>query len=319
MVNHATTINTQTSALVTGGAGFIGSHLVERLVELGAQVTVIDNLATGHVENLNTVRSRIKIVSGDVGDLLRIKQLNLSEYQLVFHLAANPYIPPSVENPAYDYRVNLENTFTLLECLRLMTNPPRLMNTSSAAVYGNPASLPIHENDPTVPISPYGASKLAAERYTAIYSQLYGIRANSVRLFSAYGPRQRKQVVFDILRKLRDNPKQIELFGDGTQARDFAHVEDVTQAMILAATVAPGYGEVYNVASGVSHSINQLVMAWCEVCNLSPRIMYTGHTRPGDAEKWEVNIDALQQIGYVPHVKLIAGLSTIRDWFDASF
>lgn len=306
------------AVLVTGGAGFIGSHLVEHLVSSGGRVTVVDNLATGSLGNLAGVRSHVEVIVGDMGDLLQRQQIRVDAYDYIFHLAANPYIPPSVERPAYDFALNLQNTFTLLEALRAAPHPPRLVNTSSAAVYGNPATLPIKETDPTVPISPYGVSKLAAERYVAVYSQLYGIPATSVRLFSVFGPRQRKQVIYDLLRKLRANPQSLEVLGDGSQARDFVYATDVAQAMCLAATVAPGRGEVYNVASGATHTIADVVDTWCRICKTTPNISYSGRVRPGDAEKWEVDISALKALGFVPRVSTKAGLASIQEWYDGN-
>lgn len=314
-MNKLTSPLTDSSVLVTGGTGFIGSHLVEKLVHLDARVTVVDNIATGRITNLNAVRDQSNLVVGDIGDLLRLKRVKLEEYNYVFHLAANPYIPTSVDHPALDYRLNIDNTFNLLEALRVTPNAPRLINISSAAVYGNPAQLPIRETDPTVPISPYGASKLAAERYTAVYSQIYGVRATSLRFFSIYGPRQRKQVVYDLLCKLYANPAQIEVLGDGSQARDFTYVQDVVAAVIVAATSAPGQGESYNVASGKTYSIAQLVETWCEVCNFSPKIVYTGKVRPGDAEKWEVDINNLTSLGYKAQTSLAEGLKSVWDWY----
>lgn len=302
--------------LVTGGAGFIGSHLVEKLITFGAQITVIDNLSTGSLVNLQSVINNLSLVVGDLGDLLRWHRFTLEQYDYIFHLAANPYIPPSVENPVYDFQQNLHNTLFLLEVLRQSSKPPRLVNTSSAAVYGNPVRLPIQEGDITVPISPYGVSKLAAERYVAVYSQLYAIKATSLRLFSVYGPRQRKQVVYDLLFKLHQDPQQLKIFGDGSQERDFVFVEDVVQAILLAATNAPGQGEAYNVASGETITIGQLAEAICQSCDLAPQIIYTGSIRPGDAEKWMVSVANLRQIGYSPTVALSKGLALTRDWYN---
>ncbi|MBK8021789.1 MAG: GDP-mannose 4,6-dehydratase [Chloroflexi bacterium] len=302
--------------LVTGGAGFIGSHLAEVLVEAGAQVTVVDNLATGATGNLAGLGSQIRLIVGDVGELLRLKRLHVSDYACIFHLAGNPYIPPSVENPAYDLRENLLNTFNLLETIREASERPKLISASSAAVYGNPVRLPISETDPTVPISPYGVSKLAGERYLAVYSQLYDIPAVSMRFFSVYGPRQKKQVVYDLLRKIEANPNDIEVYGDGTQTRDFAYVNDVARALLLAAERAPGRGEAYNVASGATYSIGQLVTTLCEVCGVTPRIHYTGSVRPGDADRWEVDMQRLTELGFVPQTSLHAGLAAIKDWYD---
>jgi UDP-glucose 4-epimerase len=303
--------------LVTGGAGFIGSHLVEALVARGDRVTVIDNLATGKRENLAQVAGAITWVEHSVTDLLTAGELDVAAYDIIFHLAANPYIPPSVEKPSFDYALNLHTTFLLLEALRLAPSRPILVNTSSAAVYGNPASLPIRETDPTVPISPYGVSKLAAERYVAVFSALYGLPAVSARLFSVYGPRQRKQVVFDLLTRLRADPAHLEVLGDGSQARDFCYVGDTVQALLLMAENAPRQGEAYNVAQGRTHTIADLVQALVQVCGLQPAIHWTGSIRPGDAERWEVDIARLSTLGYTAQYTLPAGLAAIRDWFDS--
>lgn len=302
-------IDASSPVLVTGGAGFIGSHLVEHLVAAGAPVTVVDNLSTGRLEHLQGGVRKVELVVGDLGDILRLKRIKLDEFSFVFHLAANSYIPPSVANPAFDFHANLHNTFALLEALRQIPNAPGLVNVSSAAVYGNPARLPIRETDPTIPIAPYGVSKLAGERYVAVYSQLYGIKAVSVRLFSIFGPRQRKQVVYDLFCKLLANPKRLEILGDGSQARDFTYVLDVVQALVLVATAAPSHGEVYNVASGTTHTIAELVKACCRVSSLTPEIVYTGQTRPGDAEKWVVDISLLRQLGFDPRTDLEAALT----------
>jgi UDP-glucose 4-epimerase len=303
-------------ALVTGGAGFIGSHLVERLVDRGAHVTVVDDLSTGRLENLRGVMSQIEFDARPLAALLNEPALVL-DHDIIFHLAANPYIPPSVEDPSYDFGRNLETTFRLLEVLRRAEERPRLVNTSSAAVYGNPQRLPIRESDPTVPISPYGVSKLSAERYVAVYSQLYGIPASSVRLFSVYGPRQRKQVVYDLLDRLARDPFRLEVIGDGTQERDFAYVDDVVAAMILVSQQAPATGEVYNVASGSTHSIARLVSCICDTMELRPEISYTGKVRPGDADFWSVDSSALRSLGYEARTSLVQGLRSTWDWYRA--
>jgi UDP-glucose 4-epimerase len=303
-------------ALVTGGAGFIGSHVVQRLVEDGADVTVVDDLSTGRIENLGGVISRIKFDDRPLGALLDEPALIL-DHDVIFHLAANAYIPPSVEDPAFDFRLNLETTFQLLEVLRRAERRPRLVNTSSAAVYGDPQRLPIRESDPTVPISPYGVGKLSAERYVAVYSQLYGIPASSVRLFSVYGPRQRKQVVYDLVHRLAEDPVHLEVIGDGTQERDFAFVEDVAAAIVLVGRAAPGTGEVFNVASGSTHSIAELVSAICGAMEVDPQIAYTGKVRPGDAERWSVDTTALGELGYEPGTSLFDGLRATWDWYRA--
>jgi UDP-glucose 4-epimerase len=311
-------IKENSRVIVTGGGGFIGSHLVEQLIANRCQVTVIDDFVSGSRGNLGSVLSRVKIIESNLGDLLADKRIELGNYDLVFHLSANSYIPPSVENPIFDFKLNLHDTLMLLEALRHTPQPPRLVYASSAAVYGDPVKVPIQESDQTVPISPYGVSKLAAERYVAVYSKIYGIRANSVRLFSVYGPRQRKQVVYDLLHKLCAHPDHLEVIGDGSQMRDFVYVLDVVQAMLLAATEAPGEGEAYNVASGTVYSIRELVETLCKVCEITPEVKYTGQLRYGDADKWIVDISKLKQLGFRSNTPLEEGISTIRQWYDDS-
>lgn len=302
--------------LVTGGAGFIGSHLLERLVARGGKVTVVDDLSTGSLDNMRPVQSDIRLIREELGQVLRSRRLSMGDYDFLFHLSANSYIPPSVENPRFDFEANLHNTFMILEALRGARNPARLVNISSAAVYGNPARLPIRETDQTVPISPYGVSKLGAERYVKVFAEIYGFSANSVRLFSVFGPRQKKQVIYDFFRKLKDDPARLEVFGDGKQARDFAFVTDVAEGLILAATAAPGRGEAYNLASGTTSTIADLVAACCRQCGAKPEVVYSGQLRPGDADKWIVDMTEIRKIGFAPKMTLETGLAATKAWFD---
>lgn len=302
--------------LVTGGAGFIGSHLVERLVAAGADVAVLDHVRSGAPRNLAAVVDRVTLLQGDVVTTLADPAF-VQGYDVVFHLAANPYIPPSVENPVFDFELNLGATLRLLEALRVAPRGPRLVFVSSAAVYGDPRRLPIHEDDPTVPISPYGVSKLAAERYVAVYADLYDLACSSVRLFSVFGPRQRKQVVFDLIDRLHADPDRLEVYGDGTQARDFVYVVDVADAMIAVADRAPARGEAINVASGTSTSIAGLVEGLTAAMGIRPEVVWSGAVRPGDAQRWGVDIATLRALPFAPAWSLADGLRATIDWYDA--
>jgi len=300
--------------VVTGGAGFIGSHLVEALTREGAEVTVIDNLSTGHRDNLLGVTGKIAFQELDIRHAAWPEVL-ADGYDVIFHLAGNAYVPPSVERPGWDFQSNLIATFRLVEALREMQWPGRLIYASSAAVYGNPARLPICEEDPTLPVSPYGVAKLAAERYVAVYSQLYGLKGVSLRLFSLYGPRQRKQVVYDLIEKIVRNPGELPIYGDGTQVRDFNYVEDTVRAAMLVALRSPLRGEVYNVASGRECSIHELAGTLCGILRVQPRFLYSGSVRPGDAQRWTVNIARLTALGYLPEMSLEQGLRRTVEWF----
>jgi UDP-glucose 4-epimerase len=300
--------------LVTGGAGFIGSHLVEALVGAGATVTVLDALVSGRPHNLARVAERVRLLKADMRaqswpELLR------EPYDAIFHFAANAYVPPSVANPAWDYQINFESTFQLLEAMRAVQHPATLVYASSAAVYGNPLRIPVSETDATFPISPYGVGKLAAERYVAVYSGLYGIRAASLRLFSIYGPRQRKQVVYDLMERISQNRDELFIHGDGTQERDFGYVEDVARAAMIVAERGALGGEVYNVGSGQPVSIDWLARTLCQHLGASPRFKYSGAVRPGDPERLVVDIGRISALGFEPQVLPEEGLRRTVEWF----
>lgn len=301
--------------LVTGGAGFIGSHLIDALIKMGCDITVVDNLTTGKLENIATHNKSYKLVVEDIKEFLAKKEYPLDTFDFVFHLAGSAYVPFSVEHPEVDFRLNLENTLFLLEELRFCQKKPKLLFPSSAAVYGNPVKLPVAESDITIPVSPYGVGKLAAERYINVYCSLYKIRAVSLRLFSVYGTRHRKQVVYDLFVKLHKNPNRIEVHGDGTQTRDFINVRDVTKAMILLAVSNLESGEAVNIASGHSISIDELVRAVGSSMQVNPEIEYFGHVRPGDVEHWRVDVRWSADLGMQPTVSLSEGLNELHDWF----
>lgn len=304
-------------AMVTGGAGFIGSHLVEELVERDAQVTVVDNLVSGDVGNLKRVASRIECLALDIASSQFRTLITRDSMDVIFHLAANAYVPPSIDDPSFDYYHNLEAPFRMLEALRRARWSGVFINFSSAAVYGEPSRLPIRETDLTIPISPYGVSKLAIERYVEVYARVYGLRAASLRLFSAFGPRQKKQVVYDLIEKLSCNPKSLEVIGDGSQTRDLNFVTNTVQAALVTVERAPLLGEVYNVASGHTYSILELVNTLSEVLGLQPTLEFTGRVRPGDPNRWEADITRLHAFGYEPQVDLREGIiRTVKWWVE---
>lgn len=293
--------------LVSGGAGFLGSHLVEMLVAHGAQVTVLDNFANSASENLNNVIEKIQLIQADVFSI-DWKQILGQDYDILFHLIGNANVPASVENPSLDFALNLKTTFEILESMRHLCWPGRFVLPSSAAVYGNPRRLPILEDDWTAPISPYGVSKLAAESYATIYHDIYNLKTTSLRLFSVYGPRQRKQVVYDLIRKIIQEPENVQVFGDGLQMRDFIYVKDAVRAMMMAAMKGKLVGEIYNVASGFEYTIQDLIAQITDILDVKPNLFYSGATRPGEPQRWSVNIDRLTGLGFKPAYSLRDGL-----------
>lgn len=302
--------------VVTGGAGFIGSHLVELLVDAGAQVTVLDNFKSGSKSNLAKVEDKITLIEADARTIDWQQFLTDHPCAVLIHFAANAYVPPSVENPRYDYEINFETPFRLLNVLRDMNWQGRFVFASTAAVYGNAIKIPIAEDDPTVPVSPYGVGKLAAERYVNVFSRLYGLKAASLRFFSAYGPRQRKQVVFDFMEKVRRNRDEMFIHGDGTQVRDFLYVEDAARSAMIVAEHGALQGEVYNVGAGESITIGELAASVCELMEAQPKFVYSGANRPGDPEKLIVDISRLRGIGYEPQVNVAEGLRRTYAWYS---
>ena len=168
------------------------------------------------------------------------------------------------------------------------------------------------------PISPYGLSKLAAEQYVSLYSRLHGLKTSSLRLFSVYGPRQRKQVVYDFFRKLIKDPNEIEILGDGSQARDFVFVEDVVKALLSVSCKSNFNGEVYNVGTSEMITTQELATKISSIMDLSPRLKFTGKTRKGDPEKWQADILKINKIGFYPEITIDKGLEKVWDWLKSN-
>jgi UDP-glucose 4-epimerase len=307
--------------LVTGGCGFIGSRLVEHLVAQGAAVWVLDNLQAGVPSNLNSVRNQVNLVIGDVRDPACVKRVvGLSHPAYVFHLAANASVPGSVENPAYDFETNSAGTFALFNALHKDGHSEKIILASSGAVYGQPQVFPIVEEHPWEPISPYGASKVGAETTARMFHRVYGLPVVTARIFNTYGPRMARFVILDFLRKLRNNPRVLEILGNGQQIRDFTFVTDTVQGlMLLAENGLPS--EAYNLSSGSSVSVTEMAHMLIAALGLTDetRITYTGSSWTGDAQRWVVSIEKISRLGYLPAVDLEKGLAQTIQWYQTQF
>jgi UDP-glucose 4-epimerase len=297
--------------LVTGGAGFIGSHLVDKLVAEGSEVVVLDSLHSGKKSNLNESIDDITFIKGDIRNHSLIKKL-VRESNVVFHLAANASVPYSVKNPMYDFEVNVIGTFNLLKA-SINSKLERFVYASSAAVYGEPEYTPIDEKHPLRPISPYGSTKLSGEILGFSFKKTYEIPFVAARIFNVYGPRQPRYVMFDFYRKLRENPNELKVLGDGEQVRDFCYVSDAVKALLLIAERGDG---VYNVAGGNPIPIKKL--ARIMVSQLAPgaEIIYGGRRWPGDINNLTADISKLEMIGFRPDVELGKGINLLIKWFD---
>ncbi|NHW44438.1 MAG: SDR family NAD(P)-dependent oxidoreductase [Candidatus Verstraetearchaeota archaeon] len=291
--------------LVTGGAGFIGSHLVDRLVSEGWRVRVLDNFSTGRMENVeHHVNSQVvEVVRGDLKDLEVVKSA-VDGVDAVFHFAANPEVRVSTTNPGIHFNENVVATFNLLEAMR-REGVRELVFASSSSVYGEPDEIPVGEEAPVRPVSVYGASKAACESLIHAYSKLYGIRAVILRYANVVGPRLKHGVVYDFVVKLKRSPSELEVLGDGKQVRSYVHVEDAVEATMMAWRESDNHFEVYNVASEDWITVDEVADEVMKAMGLSDvrkvyRPLLHGVGWLGDVKRVALRIDKLKALGFKP-------------------
>lgn len=304
--------------LVTGACGFIGSYLVNELVSQNARIVAVDNSSSAFANlPFDFPENKCKLRQLDIASNSFTNLILSSNFDYVFHLAGNSYVPVSIVSPFMDFNSNANNTLSLLEAFRKSESNPIIILASSAAVYGNPETLPILESSHANPISPYGASKLSAETYFKVYSHIYGHNTVITRSFSVYGQGQQKQVVFDFMRKL-SNCNRLVINSDISATRDFIHVHDVVQALLLIASKGLHNGNVYNVASGIETSIYDLALLIADTMDIKIDISCDSY-RVGDPSRWVADINRLVGLGYKPSVSLTDGISETYEWFRSNY
>ena len=296
------------NVLVTGGAGFVGSHIVDRLSPEN-KVTVLDNLFTGSLSNLEGSKDRITFVKGDILDEALVKDL-VSEADYIFHLAANVGNIKSLKDPHFDMNVNIKGMLNLLEACR-NSNVKRLVYSSSGAIFGEAKYLPIDEDHPLNPESPYAVSKLAAEKYAFAFYKVYGIPTTSVRYFNIYGPRQDTSEyanAVSIFLGKTSKGESLTIYGDGEQTRDLVFIGDVVAANLLAAIHPAAAGEIFNIATGLATTINQITEIIKEVSGRESQINFAP-SRAGEVLHSRATIEkASKLLGYSPKTELKEGL-----------
>ncbi|MHB0912202.1 MAG: NAD-dependent epimerase/dehydratase family protein [Armatimonadota bacterium] len=303
-------------ALVTGGAGFVPSHIVDLLVERGAEVTVLDNLKDGKLENLNKSMPHVRFIEGDVRNADAAQEA-ASGQDYVFHLAANANVPNSLKDPRYDFETNALGSFNIFQAAK-DSGVRRVVYASSAAVYGEPQYVPMDEKHPLNPCSFYGCSKLFGEREGFMFADMFDMEFVAIRIFNTYGPRQPRYVMADLLRKLRNNPSELEVLGDGTQVRDYSYVADTARAFIMAAEIGEMSGQAYNIAGGNPISIRELVSLMLDTLGLKDtRVYYTGQSWKGDITRLVANIEKVKAVGFKPEVPLANGIHNMVEWFQS--
>ena len=303
--------------LVTGGAGFIGSHIAEALAQRGDYVRVFDNLSTGRRENLQLLGDRIEFVEGDLREKKDVERA-VTGIDVIFHEAALRSVPRSIDDPVATNDVNISGTLTLLLAAR-QAQVRRLVYASSSSAYGDQKTFPQTEDMRPAPLSPYAVSKLAAELYCLMFSRTFGLETVSLRYFNVFGPRQHPESLYSaVIPKFIQSAKSgapLEIHSDGKQSRDFSYVANVVQANLLAADIPKAAGEFFNIACGKTYSLLDMIAVLEKLCGHK---LDRAHqpARAGDVRKtWADIRKAKRLLGYKPQVGFEEGLRRTWEWF----
>ena len=306
---------------MTGGAGFIGSHIASALTRNGLRVRIIDDLSTGHRENLDEITGDVEFTQGSVADEQLLKKV-LDGVEIVFHEAAIPSVPRSVEHPRQSHVASVDGTFSLLLAAR-DRNVRRVIYAASSSAYGDQPTLPKKEDMLPDPLSPYAVAKLVGEYYCQVFARVYGLETISLRYFNVFGPRQDpgsqySGVVSRFISVLLNNQQPV-IYGDGEQSRDFTFIDNVIDANLKAANASRGFGSVMNVATGERITLNQLLDEVKAIVGKPEVKAEYQQPRVGDVRHSLADISrARELLGYQPTVGLREGLRRTIDWWNTS-
>jgi len=305
--------------LITGGAGFIGSHLAENLFKRGHDVIVIDNFSTGKWENLVKIKDKIRIIEGDLRDFNFVLN-NVKDIDLIFHLAANYSVAYSSKNPIFDFESNVLTTLHVLEAMR-KNNISKIVFTSSSTVYGETEKLPIPEDAELKPINNYGASKVCAETYIHSFSNLYGINGLILRYANIMGSRAYHGVVPDFVRKLKKNKKKLLILGDGKQKKSYLYVTDCIDATLIALKNFKRGFSIFNIGSDEWMIVDDIARIVCNEMGLKDVIFeYKGGERgwSGDVRKFILDITKIKNLGWRPRYNIEQSVKKTLKWLKVT-
>lgn len=306
-------------ALVTGGAGFIGSHIASALVDLGAQVRIVDDLSTGYRRNVAHLESKIDFVEGNIADPDVLRK-SLTGVELVFHEAAIPSVPRSVEKPNETHEASVNATFALLLAAR-DHKVRRVVYAASSSAYGDQPELPKREDMRPAPLSPYAVAKLVGEYYCQVFTSVYGLETVSLRYFNVFGPRQDPSsqysgVISRFMSALVTGDQPV-IYGDGRQSRDFTYVSNVVDANLRAAESRQAVGKIINIANGQQVTLNELLDVMKTITAKHNVTARYEPPRPGDVKHSLADISVARSVlGYEPKVDLEDGLRLTLEWFE---
>lgn len=298
--------------VVTGGAGFIGSHITDRLIKNGHEVTVIDNLSSGKKEYVNP---EAEFVAKDM--LKENVSREVRENDVVFHMAADPDVRSSARSPNISFNSNVIMTFKLMEICR-KAKIKHVVFASTSTVYGEADTIPTPEDYLCRPISNYGASKLASEAYMSAYANTYGMKGTVLRYANIYGERSNHGVMYDFYHKLKKNPEKLEILGDGKQDKSYLHIEDCVSATLTAFEQQERIYDVFNVGSSEKNKVNEIAELVCRNMKLKPEFRYTGGKRgwAGDVPLMLLDTNKIEDIGWTQKTSLAEGIKRYVKWLD---
>ena len=299
------------TAIITGVAGFLGRYVARHFAQAGWSVVGVDSVAPENVALSAGTYRRLELPSPRLADLIRE-----TAPQACVHCAGRASVGLSMEDPAADFQGNTVLVFELLEALRRSAPACRFLLLSSAAVYGDPASLPVTEGHAIQPISPYGYHKRQAEMLCEEFARLYALPTSSARIFSAYGPGLRRQVMWDICARALTSGK-VELRGTGGESRDFIHAADIADALQLMATKAPCEGEIYNLASGREVTIAELATTLLGGLGVNVAPVFDGQATPGNPLHWRADVSKIAALGFSPSIPFEQGVHGVATWCKA--
>ncbi|HXX43452.1 MAG TPA: SDR family oxidoreductase [Candidatus Acidoferrales bacterium] len=307
--------------LVTGGAGFIGSNIVDELVRRGHEVIVLDDLSTGAERNLVGVRAKLEFRAGSIVDLAAV-QSACRGVDYVLHLAARTSVPKSVVDPIETNRVNIDGTLNVLVAAR-DAKVRRVVYAASSSAYGEPPTQPKSETMPAEPISPYGVTKYVGELYAQVFGRVYGLENASVRYFNVFGPRQDPTSQYSgvlsrfMLAAIREEP--LTIYGDGEQSRDFTYVENVVDETLRACNASGASGKVFNGGTGARITLNQVVKLLEKIVGKKLQVKYDP-PRAGDIRDSQADIALAKKVlGYAPRVMFEEGLTRTWEWYKRAY
>jgi UDP-glucose 4-epimerase len=302
-------------ALVTGGAGFVGSHLVDVLLSEGYEVIVVDDLSSGFRKNID---SRVKFIRGDVKDRNLIERCSRKCDAIFDYAAFHPNIVGHImkqasQDPARDAAETLSGIINVLEAAR--KSGSKVVFASTAAVYGEPKRNPVSEKAEVKPTSPYGVSKYCGEHYCRFYHEQYGVKTYIGRIFNSYGPRMYKYLLFDAMHKLAQNHNQLKLLGTGEEVRDYIFVGDTANAF-YAISQSDYEAEPVNIGTGIGTSVKEMIRTLCDAMGIDPEVKFGGESWKGNTNAIYADVKCLKKTGWKPRYGLKEGVRLFVEWFN---